>query len=592
MRRKDERGASPVARVFMGVAHDHVWLTVLLVLAVVATVVTALLPPLVLAQVVDLVAGATSPASAMGAAATSGDVTSQVLQLALAYLGLVMLEGVAGAAQESAIAVFGQKVTHALRSAMARKLDVLPTGYFVRNSAGATTSRLVNDVDAVESLFASGVVGMVADVCQVVGIVAIVWWHSLGLGIILLLALPAMFFFTRHVQRATLAAQTDNRVAVAQANEQIPETLRTMRTIRQLGRKGFMARRYAQAVDKAFDAQERSNFYDSVYSPVVITTSAVVIGVALSLAAAQVSSPVDLFGVSVGGAVAVISYVQKVFTPLSDIGMEIQSIQEAAAGVRRIDELLEEPEEGGARGCELECHEAQKYMREKDVRERGDSSQNPAPRDPVVMEHVTFGYRPDEPVLSDFSLRVRPGERVTLVGRTGAGKSTVLKLLLGLYQPDEGSVWVLGRRAGGIAADLRRRSYGYVQQDFRAVPGSVADQVSLGDPQVSAAKVADALEQVGLGEVVSQLPQGAQTPYEQASFSQGQQQLLNIARAIVCDPGLLLLDEVSANLDSATQRQVMGALMKASKGRTVVSVSHRLFEQQGGRLVRVGAGQD
>lgn len=561
------RGARSVRGVFAAVFRTHVGLTVLLALAIVATVVTSLLPPLVLARVVDAVAGARRGAAAGLDASLAG--------LAAAYLALVVLQGAAGAAQEGAIAVFGQKVTHALRSSMAAKLDRLPADYFVRNAAGATTSRLVNDVDAVESLFASGVVGMIGNLCQVVGIVGIVWWHSVGLGVVLAVSLPLMFLYTRHVQRATLAAQTDNRVAVAQANEQIPETLRTLRTIRQLGRQAFMARRYAAAVDRAFDAQERSNFYDSVYSPVVITTSSVVIGVSLSLAA-QGGGMGRLFGVTVGGAVAVISYVQQVFTPLSDIGMEIQSIQQAAAGVRRIDELLAEPEE------------PQEPPAERDAAPAPAAPASAAPNPVVAVDHVTFGYPGQPPVLRDFSLAVAPGEHVTLVGRTGAGKSTVLKLLLGLYRPQEGDVLVLGRRAGAIPAAERRRSYGYVEQDFRPVPGTVCDQVSLGDPSVTAAQVDAALDRVGLGDVVAALPWGGQTPFGEASFSQGQRQLLNVARAIVCDPGLLLLDEVTANLDSATERQVMGALMTASDGRTVVSVSHRLFERQGGRLVRMG----
>ena len=546
-------GNRQVAAVFADVARTHLALTVALVVAVVATVVTALLPPLVLARVVD------------GIAARSLDAP----RLAAAYLALVVLQGLAGAGQEAAIAVFGQKVTHELRSRMAAKLDRLPAGYFVRNAAGAITSRLVNDVDAVEALFASGVVGMVTDLCQVVGIVAIVMWESAGLGVMLLVALPLVFLFTRHVQRATLDAQTQNRVAVGEANEQIPETLRTIRTIRQLGREAFMGRRYARAIDRAFQAQERSNFYDAVYSPVVITTSSVVIGVSLSLAA-QGGPLGSLFGVTVGGAVAVISYVEKVFTPLSDIGMEIQSIQQAAAGVRRIGELLGEAEERSVAADAPTPSDGS----------RGDVAARRTPQ--------TFGYEPASPVLRDFSLRVERGEHVTLVGRTGAGKSTVLRLLLGLYQPDSGEVTVLGRRAGSIPPAERRCCYGYVEQAFRAVPGSVADQVTLGDPSVTGDQVSRALQTVGLSDVVAGLPRGAGTPLADARLSQGQLQLINIARAIACDPGLLILDEVTANLDSATERQVMEALAVAVRGRTVISVSHRLFEREGGRLVHVG----
>lgn len=548
-----------VAGTFANVAKANAGLTIGLVASVAASVVTALLPPMVLGDAVDAIVAGQSVAA-----------------LAMAYLVCIVAEGAAESAQEWSITVFGQKATHALRSRMTAKLDRLPASYFVNNAAGSTTSRVVNDVDAVEALFASGVVGMAGDVCQVVGIVVVVWTKGAGLGLLLVASLPAVFAFTRHVQRSTLAAQTEVRAAVARSNAQIPETLRTLTVIRGLGRQAFMRNRYARSVDQAFEAQERSNFYDSVYSPVVITISAIVIALALSLAA-QGGSLADLFGVTVGGAVAVIAYVQKVFSPISDIGMEIQSIQQAEAGVRRINELLAEPEQNSAWEMPNACGKPSV------------SSHSQTEAAPVVacLDHVTFGYRKDAPILQDFSLQVRRGEHVCLAGRTGSGKSTVLRLLLGLYEPDSGSVTLLGKKAGTIPPEERRRMYGYVEQGFRAIPGSVLDQVTLGDDRISREQALNALSIVGLNEAAKALPSGMDTPIQNASFSQGQYQLLGIARAIASNPQLLILDEVTANLDSATQEQVVRAIDAAGRDRTTISVSHRLFEEKGARIVRI-----
>ncbi len=553
MEKASERKTHPVRAVFVACMREHALLTVVLIAVIVASIVLALLPPYILGLIVDeLVAK-----------------NASVLTPAILYVAAVFGQGLAGAGQEAAIAVFGQKVTHKLRSAMAAKLDRLPAAYFHEHDAGAISARIVNDVDAIEALFASGIVGMITDVFQVIGIVIAIFLESTGLGILVLIALPVVALWTRWIQKTTREARRDARSAIARESAQIPETLRCLRMVQLMGAERFMEGRYGKAVDDGFAAQTRSNFCDAVYSPVVISLSSLVIALMMGLAGSG-GAWAAFFGVSVGGAVTAINYIGNVFTPISDIGMEIQSIQDAGAAISRLGELLEAPEE---------------KLPEKTGAEDRQAA--------VALSHVTFGYKKDAPVLEDFSLSVAPGERVTLMGRTGAGKSTVLNLVMGLYQPDSGTVSVFGEPAGSFAADERRKTLGYVEQGFRRIQGTVLDELTLGDPRVTEEQAKAALEHVGLWESVLALPEGLATPCTQGTFSEGQFQLLGIARAIVFDPPLLLLDEVTSHLDPATEAQVLSALDAAAEGRTTISVSHRLAAAgHGGRIVHIGEDAD
>ena len=553
MEKASERKTHPVRAVFVTCMKEHALLTVALIAVIVASIVLALLPPYILGLIVDeLVAK-----------------NASVLTPAILYVAAVFGQGMAGAGQEAAIAIFGQKVTHKLRSAMAAKLDRLPAAYFHEHDAGAISARIVNDVDAIEALFASGIVGMITDVFQVIGIVIAIFLESTGLGILALIALPVVALWTRWIQKTTREARRDARSAIARESAQIPETLRCLRMVQLMGAERFMEGRYGKAVDDGFAAQTRSNFCDAVYSPVVISLSSLVIALMMGLAGSG-GAWAAFFGVSVGGAVTAINYVGNVFTPISDIGMEIQSIQDAGAAISRIGELLEAPEE--------------KLPEKTDAEDRQAA---------VALSHVTFGYKKDVPVLEDFSLSVAPGERVTLMGRTGAGKSTVLNLVMGLYQPDSGAVSVFGEPAGSFAADERRKTLGYVEQGFRRIQGTVLDELTLGDLRVTEEQAKAALEHVGLWESVLALPEGLATPCTQGTFSEGQFQLLGIARAIVFDPPLLLLDEVTSHLDPATEAQVLSALDAAAEGRTTISVSHRLAAAgHGGRIVHIGEDAD
>ena len=545
------RSETSVTRVIGGTIRASKALSALLLAAIAGSVLFALLPPLVLEQIVD-------------ALAERRQVT---VSLAAGYFLLVAASGLLDAAKESLITVFGQKVTHRVRSAMSAKLLRLPAAYYIEKEPGVTASRFVNDVNTVDSLFASGVISMAADVCRLFSILLVIFTRSTGLGLLLLAAAPLLFWMTRVFQKRMLAAQLESRVAVGRTNQQIPETLKNIRTIRVFHREDYMQRRYGDAIEQGYRAQERSNFYDAVYSPIVVTVSALLVGIVMA-ASAQGGAARSFFGMSAGTAAALIAYVGSFFDPLESIGMEIQNIQSAVAGVRRINEFLREPE------------------REKGAKAPGSV---PTGVPAVQLSGVSFSSgKGEREILRDFDLTVQEGESVLLAGRTGAGKSTLVKLILGLYEPEAGQVRVFGTPPAGIPEAEKRRWFGYVEQQFRPVPGTVGDQVSLQDPQVSEEQIRKALVTVGLWDTVQSLPEGINTPCGEGLFSQGQLQLLSIARAIVLEPKLLLLDEITANLDSKTEAQVLVALQAASLHRTVLSISHRLYEENGGRKVVIG----
>ncbi|MGN1144099.1 MAG: ABC transporter ATP-binding protein, partial [Anaerovoracaceae bacterium] len=459
----------------------------------------------------------------------------------------------------------------------------LPAAYFVEREPGATVSRFVNDVNTVENLFTTGIISMAADLCRLVSILVIIFTRSTGLGLILVVVTPLLFAMTRAFQKRMLKAQMENRVAVGRTSQQIPEALKNMRTIRVLQQESYMLDRYGATIEQSFGAQERSNFYDSIYSPIIVSVSALLVGVMMA-ASAQSGTVQVFFGMSVGTAAAVIAYVGSFFGPLESIGMEIQNVQSAVAGVQRINEFLREAEQNScARPSDVAGHAASQAKHEPEE----DHAVRRAEHAAVEFQDVCFRYRDGDPqILSHFNETVREGETVVLTGRTGAGKSTLVKLAAGLYLPQQGTVRVFGRTPDSISEEEKRRWFGYVEQQFHLIPGSVAEQVSLGDPQVSETQVRKALDLVGLGETVDSLQDGIHTTCTETMFSQGQFQLLAIARAVVLNPRILLLDEITANLDSGTEEVVLAALRAASRDRTVISVSHRLYGGEGKERVR------
>ena len=542
---------------------QNLLLPIALVITVVGAVVTALVPPLILEKIVDgLTAGNLMP-----------------IAQAFSYFGVVALAGLLESTRESLLIVFGQKLTHGLRSQMCEKLSHLSADMLSKMDAGTIASRFVGDVDTLETLFTSGIISMFADACTMIGIYAVLWQKNRGLAITLLAILPLIALFTRHVQKKMLAAQMDSRKAAARTSGLVPEAIHCIRMIHVFGKEGFMRKRYDRTLQEGYAAMERTNFYDALYSPVILITDALVTGVVMLLSASSGPEVRMFFGMSVGTAVAVISYISRIFSPIESIGMEIQTIQEALAGAKRVGEFLELPTR-----LETSGEAGEKVMTELGKASAGTAS----PVACISLEDVSFGYEEEKMVLEHLSFEIKTGEQVTMTGRTGAGKSTIFKLLLGLYRPQKGCVKIYGQDAYLLPDSIRRRLFGCVEQSFKRVPGTVLEQITLSDPTISREDAVEAAKLAGLHEVIAGMEQGYDTPCTDALFSQGQWQLLSIARAVAAKPSILLLDEITANLDVGTEQEVLYALRRAGENRTVVSISHRLYEKMGSRELVIG----
>lgn len=527
--------------------------------AVIGAVVAALIPPLILAKIIDTV--------------TAGN--EAAFSVILLYFVLLALTGILEAAREGLLTVFGQKITHALRSSLMDKFVSLTADSVNKQEPGTLVSRFVGDVDTVENLFTSGIISMFADVCKIISILVVIWFQNRGLTLVLLVLLPFLFWFTRHVQKNMLAAQIENRKAVGRASGHVPETLHNIRTIHCLAKEAYMEERYDTYIGESYAAMERTNFYDAVYSPVILILNAVVVAVVMLLSASGNHMVLTFFGMSAGTAVAVINYISQIFSPVESLGMEIQTIQSAIAGIHRINEFfaLEEKQivEKDSEAVAEECVEQM----------AGGHSENKTADVPFVeFRDVTFGY--DEHVVLDhLNLKVMDAEQVTLAGRTGAGKSTILKLLLGLYEPQGGEVLIHGRPAETVREEEKRKLFGYVEQTFHMVPGTVRDQITLYDETIPADRVKAVAELTGLDDVIESSENGYDTKCTPELFSQGQWQLLSIARAAVAEPQMLLFDEITANLDAETEKAVLLALKRVAKDRTVISISHRTSAELG-----------
>lgn len=553
MQKNKRQNVKNVRSVIRQTVTGYAGLSLGILLAVAGAIVTALLPPWILGSIVDTI--------------TTGNTVP--VALVILYFAFTVLTGLTESLREGLLTVFGQKITHALRSSMMEKYTNLTAGELTKQEPGTIVSRFVGDVDTVENLFTSGIISMFADACKIISILVVIWLKNRGLAIVLLVLLPFLYWFTRAVQKNMLKAQIENRCAVGRASGHVPETLHNIRTIHTLGKERYMEQRYDEYIAESYRAVDRTNFYDAIYSPVILILNAIVVAVVMLFSASGNAKVLTLFGMSAGTAVAVINYISQIFTPVESLGMEIQTIQSAIAGVHRINEFyaLEELPER-VRNLEIPV-----------------TTEEEMPF--VELQNVTFAYEDDSrKILHHVSFKVYPGEQVTLLGRTGAGKSTVFKLLLGLYQPGEGKVLIQGRDAFQIPENEKRSLYGYVEQTFHRVPGTVKDQITLYDDSFTMEEVREAARIAGLDATIEQLEKGYDTPCTQEIFSQGQWQLLSIARAAVAKPKLLLLDEITANLDAQTEEEVLQALKRASEGRTVISISHRVNAETG-RIINI-----
>jgi len=531
-----------IKRSIIKVLKENIVQCVLLVIAICGVVITSLLPPQILKRIFD---NNLVPKSSDG-----------LLILAVTYMSLILFIGVFDFIKEAILTVIGQKIMKGIRIEMMEKLGRINAMFFSSNDSGIVVSRFTNDIDAINSIFTNGIVGMIIDCFKIIGIVLSIWMFSSKMGIITLILLPFIYMITKIFQNKMLKSQINNRILVGKVNNHISESIKNIRMIKSYSKESYMEKKYTEYLLDNYKTVEKVNFYDSVFPPIIQITRAIVIGVIVIISSKQL----NYLGISLGMVAASIDLISNLFTPIENLGMELQNIQQAISGIHRVNDFYNEPEDG----CKSEELQADIII--------------PNPKEvKLEFNNVSFNYEKGTNILQNINLVIKPQEKVTFVGRTGVGKSTLFKLIMGLLKPLEGNITINGIDVYNIPNSEKRKLFGYVDQSFHFIKGTVADQISLQDETIARAKIEDALDFVGMTDYIASLVNGCDTQVvSDTLFSQGQKQLLAIARAIVTKPPILLLDEITANLDSITEKKIVSVLQKASNVHTILSISHRL----------------
>jgi ATP-binding cassette subfamily B protein len=482
--------------------------------------------------------------------------SDKLLYFALAYLGALFLIGVFNSLRDAGLTILGQKITKEIRIGMMEKLEKVNSLFFTANDSGIVVSRFTNDVDTINSMFTNGLIGLIIDCFKIVGIVISIGMFSQKLGLIILVLLPIIYALTRIFQKRMLQAQIENRILVGKVNNHISESLNNVQMIKSFNKEDYMEKSYKAYLLDNYKTVEKVNFYDSVYSPIILILRALVIATIVILSAKQL----NYLGISLGMVAASIELISDLFKPIENLGMELQNIQQSLSGIHRVNEFYSEPEDD--------------Y---KDTQLRSNVIIPRREEVELSFNNMTFYYEEGTEVLENINFQIRPLEKVTFVGRTGVGKSTLFKLVMGLLKPSTGSITLNGFDVYSIPNLEKRQLFGYVSQSFHLFKGTVAEQISLQDESITREQIEKAIDFVGLTDYVTHLENGLDTQVNYDNlFSQGQKQLLSIARAIVTNPPILLLDEITANLDSITEEKIVSVLQKASEAHTILSISHRL----------------
>lgn len=519
----------------------HKWACGLMTALILLASTTVLIPPWVLGRFVD-----------------QFYMPGQAWMWGAAWLAAGILAGVAESGQNSVIIVLGQKLMHFLRSRMADKLSRLPFSYYTAHSSGEISSHFLNDVDAINVLFTEGIVALSANALKLLAIMLVIGRTNVYLALLLCVILPFLWKFTRICQQSVRKAQLKQRRAIADVFSCLPETIAMLPVIQNLGMESFMENRYGKMIGRSFRAIERTNFFDSVYSPIIKMVTACTIVVMMVLAAGNVTG--NYFHLSAGQAVSMIAYILALFSPLEALGMEIQSIQTAAAALERVTQFLELPEE-------------------KHMPIPGGSTKE-VPEDVAACEfrHVSFAYEKGNPIFRDLNFTVRQGDYLMIQGRTGSGKTTLFRLLTGLIQPDFGEILMYGQSLDCMDRQKRRALFGIVEQKFEKVEGTLRDQITLHQGEPSGEDdtwIWHILEQVGLESKFRQIPGGLDAEAQGAGLSNGQWQLMGLARALYGNPRILLLDEFTAHVDTKTEWMLYQTLAKMKGQYTCIVISHR-----------------
>jgi len=534
---------APVVRRLVSLLAQRRGSVVVVGILVLAAAVVELVPPLVVRDIVDrhLTVGRPDGLPALALLYLLGIAAMQAMTFLYGYLAAAVAQG----------------VLSDLRTRLFAHLQRLPASYFDRVPIGDVISRCTADVEMLDTVFSSGVALLLANLVRLVTIAVAMVALSPELSLIAALIAAPLVLVTRAVQVRVRQAERESRVAIGTVNTRLQEDLRGVEVIRAFGREPEFIAGFRQVLSRGLAAFNRSSFYSALYTPMTAILSAIAVA---ALLAAGTQQAFGATSISLGTLTAFLLLLQRFFQPITALGEEWQTVQGAMAGAERIFDTLAVS------------------APERTRLDRVPSTWS------VVLSDVDFGYAEGQPVLHGLSLQAKAGEHVAVVGRTGAGKTSALHLIAGLYQPWAGRVLVAGHDPARLTEAERNRVLGVVPQVVLLFSGTVFDNLTLGDGSVAEDAVYEAATIAGADLFIRALPQGYRTLLSGSGSGQGvhlsagQRQLVALARALVHRPAVVLLDEATAAIDNASDAAFRAALRERvlSRGATVVTVAHRL----------------
>jgi ATP-binding cassette subfamily B protein len=499
-----------------------------------------------------------------------GKDTEALTVIVIVFLAAALINWAATYVQTFLINWVGQRALQDLRIEVFQHLQRLSIGFYSRNKAGVLISRLTNDVQALDQLVTEGISTLFSATLTLVGTAVILVLLDAELAMITFLTFPVLLVASVAFRLASAGAYALTRVKIAQVTAYLQETLSGVRVVRAFGQEERHRTRFAELNDEHRDANMKTVYLNAAYFPAVELLSAVATAAILIYGGNQV---IDGDGVTIGVLASFVFYLQSFFDPIQSLSQLYTTYQAGMAALDKIFELMDEKPE---------------------IADRPDSLELPRVRGEIRFEDVTFSYGAEAPALDHVSLLVPPGQTLALVGATGAGKSTLAKLVARFYDPDEGRVLIDGHDLRDVTERSLRSQLGIVPQESFLFSGTIRDNIAFGDPDATDDDVRAAAQAVGAHEFIERLPDGYDTEVGERGghLSAGQRQLVAFARAAAADPRILILDEATSNVDVRTESQIEHGLRRLLAGRTAIVIAHRLSTIRGaGHIVVLDHGR-
>jgi ATP-binding cassette, subfamily B, multidrug efflux pump len=482
----------------------------------------------------------------------TGDVSGLDFMVVV-YLVSVVLGFLFLFAQTFATEYTGQRAMHDLRVEIFSHLQKQDLAYYDRNPVGRLMTRTIHDVETLNELFSTGVIGLLGDACIVFGIAAAMLLLDWKLALVTLSAFPLILYISKFYRRRAREVYRESRVLLARLNATLQENIAGIGTIQAFGQEEKTYGKFREVNTDYRNLLLRSIRYNALFFPLIEVFSALTIGLALWYGGGLILEG----ALEAGVVVAFIQYIQRMYHPIRDLAEKYNIMQAAMASSERIFTLLD---------TEERIKNPARPMLPEDI------------SGAVEFQNVWFSYNPAEPVLRGISFRVRPGEKIALVGTTGAGKTSIVSALCRFYEIERGRILVDGIDIRDWNKQELRRKLGLVLQDVFLFSGDIATNITLGDSRVGRERAIEAARRVHMAPFIERLPRGYEAEVQErgATFSQGQRQLLSFARALAFDPKILILDEATSSVDAVTEALIQDALKELLTGRTAIVIAHRL----------------